>query len=183
MIYRTEPVTMWFDRRIVLRQSPIQGIGTFATEEIQAGESLIWVSGGVVFSAEEWQSGKVQVEPELYNQEKLAENLYLVTPKVFQYYINHCCDPNAVDISRSPTATHYVAWRDISANEEITTDYGLYGEATIAVCGCQSPICRGQISPDDWRLTELQQRYKGNFPPRMEKRIQALNDSEDNTAQ
>jgi hypothetical protein len=44
MSYPTEPVTMWFDRRIVLRKSPIEGIGTFATEDIHAGEALVWVS-------------------------------------------------------------------------------------------------------------------------------------------
>jgi hypothetical protein len=180
MSYRTEPVTMWFDRRIVLRKSPIEGIGTFASEDILAGETLIWVSGGVVFTTEDWQSGKVQVEPELYNQEKLAENLFLATPKVFQYYINHSCDPNAIDITRSPFSTHYVAWRDIHPQEEITTDYGLYGEATIAACGCKSALCRGQITPLDWQLPELRQRYAGNFPPRLEKRIQELKRQENN---
>ena len=33
MIDQSEPITMWFDRRLALRQSPIQGIGTFVTGE------------------------------------------------------------------------------------------------------------------------------------------------------
>jgi hypothetical protein len=31
MNYQTEPLTMWFDRRLVMRASPIHGIGTLST--------------------------------------------------------------------------------------------------------------------------------------------------------
>jgi hypothetical protein len=181
MNYQTEPVTMWFDRRIVLRKSTIEGIGTFAIGDIQAGETLIWVTGGIVYTSEDWRSGKVQLEPKLYNEAKLADNLFVATPVVFQYYVNHCCSPNAIDISHNPFATHYVAWRDIHPNEEITTDYGLYGEATITVCECKSPLCRGHVTPDDWQLPELQHRYQGNFQKSLEKRIQEMNSHENNS--
>src|SRR6266498_1531956 len=177
MQYRTEPVTMWFDRRLVLRPSPIQGIGTFATEPIQPGEMLIYVTGGVVFTAEDWQTGRISLVGDLYNQAILSENLFLATPKAFHYYINHSCDPNAIDQSQHPTATQYVAWRAIAANEEITTDYALYGEADIAVCGCQSRLCRGQITTDDWQLSAFQQRYRGALPWRIEQRIHQVNRS------
>ena len=159
---------MWFDRRLVLRQSPIQGIGTFATEAIPAGQLLALVAGGLVFTADDWQAGRVSVEAELYNQEALAENLFVITPKLFQYYINHCCTPNAVDMSRRPTTTQYIAWRDIEAGEEITTDYGLYGGAAIEQCACHSAHCRGRITPNDWQRPELQQRYRGYIPWRLE---------------
>jgi hypothetical protein len=135
-------------------------------------ELLILVTGGLVFTPDDWQSGKVHLEPELYNQESLPGNLHIVTPKVFHYYINHSCDPNAIDLSRSPNATQYTAWRDIHADEEVTTDYGIYGEATIERCACTSPLCRGRVIPDDWQRPELQQRYRGYFPWRLEQRIQ-----------
>lgn len=175
---QSEPITMWFDRRLVMRQSPIQGIGTFATEPIPVGQLLIMVTGGLVFTSEDRQAGRVQVEADMYNQESLAENVYLITPKLFHYYINHCCEPNAVDVSHRPTATQYIAWRDIEAGEEITTDYAIYGGATIERCACQSSLCRGQITPDDWQLPELQRRYHGYFPWRLERQIQQLNTSE-----
>jgi uncharacterized protein len=140
MYYQTEPITMWFDRRLVLRRSPIHGIGTFATHEINAGELLILVTGGIVVTTEDWQAGRVDLEDEMYNQETLAENVFIVTPKLFHYYINHCCEPNAVDLSRSGTATQYVALRHIRAQEEITADY--YTQATLEVCLCKSPRCR-----------------------------------------
>ncbi len=53
MTYRSVPVSMWFDRRIVYRKSSIHGIGTFALEDIQAGETLIWVTGGLVYTEAE----------------------------------------------------------------------------------------------------------------------------------
>ena len=140
MNYQTEPITMWFDRRLVMRKSPIQGIGTFATHAIQAGEMLIMVTGGIVFTPEDWQSGRLQLAADMYNQESLVDNLLIITPKVFHYYINHSCDPNAIDLSRSANSTQYVAARNIRADEEITADY--YDETTLEVCACKSPRCR-----------------------------------------
>ena len=60
MAYRTEAVTMWFDRRLAMRASPIHGIGTFATDAIHAGERLIWVTGGIVYTSDDWRTGRVQ---------------------------------------------------------------------------------------------------------------------------
>jgi uncharacterized protein len=168
---QSEPISMWFDRRLVLRQSPIHGIGTFATEAIPAGQLLILVSGGLVFTAADWQAGRVQVDATMYNQESLGDDVYLITPKAFHYYVNHGCAPNAVDLSRRPNTTYYIAWHDIPAGTEITTDYGIYGSATIAQCGCQSAHCRSQITPDDWRQPELQQRYRGAFPWWIERQL------------
>lgn len=137
---QSEPITMWFDRRLVLRKSPIQGIGTFATDDIVAGELLILVTGGIVYTTEDWQTGKVQLEAELYNEANIAKDLCIATPKSFHYYVNHSCDANAVDLSRSGKTTQYVAARLIRAGEEITADY--YDETTLAQCNCQSPKCR-----------------------------------------
>ena len=171
MTYQSEPITMWFDRRILMRESSIQGIGTFATETIHAGELLMLVTGGLVLTAEDRRLRRVQLAPGFYNQESLPGDLTIVTPKLFHYYINHCCDPNAIDLSRSPNSTQYVAWRDIQADEEVTTDYGIYGGATIEPCDCKSAGCRGRVTPDDWQLLELQQRYHGHFPSHIQELI------------
>jgi SET domain-containing protein len=138
--YQTEPITMWFDRRLVMRQSPIHGIGTFATQNIQAGEMLIIVTGGIIVTAEDRRSGRFQLAAEMYNEESLPEGLSIVTPKLFHYYINHSCDANAADLSRSANSTQYVAARHIRADEEITADY--YDQSTLEVCECKSPHCR-----------------------------------------
>ena len=179
MNYQSEPITMWIDRRLVLRKSPIQGIGTFAVEPVPAGQLLILMTGGLVLTPEATQSGRLEVETELSNEESLPDGLQLITPKVFHDYVNHCCEPNAVDLSRSPNITQYVAWRDIPAQEEITTDYGIFGGASIESCLCQSARCRGHVAPDDWQLPELQQRYRGYFPWHLEQKLQQARKHED----
>jgi SET domain-containing protein len=113
---------MWFDRRLVMRRSPIHGIGTFTTHDIDAGELLMLVTGGLVVRVEDQQPDRLQLAADMYNQEALAESVYIVTPKLFHYYINHSCEPNAIDESRRANSTQYVALRDIHANEEITAD-------------------------------------------------------------
>jgi SET domain-containing protein len=140
MTYQTESVTMWFDRRIVLRASTIHGIGTFAIDALRAGEPLIWVTGGLVFSQVEWDAGLVKIDGKLYNEERLSDTLFIATPLAFHYYLNHSCAPNVVDQSRHPTCTHYVALRDIAVDEELTADY--YNASTLDVCLCRSPNCR-----------------------------------------
>jgi hypothetical protein len=73
------------------------------------------------------------------------------------------------------------AWREIEAGEEITTDYA-YGEASpsyrLEPCACGSRLCRGRVTGDDWRLPELQQRYRGHFTPHIERLIQGLSAGE-----
>ena len=140
MTFQSEPITMWFDRRLVLCKSPIHGIGTFATHEIDAGELLMLVTGGLIVTAEDQQPDKLQLAAEMYNQESLSDDVFIVTPKLFHYYINHSCEPSAIDVSRRANSTQYVALRDIAANEEISADY--YDETTLEVCLCKSPHCR-----------------------------------------
>ncbi len=140
MQFQNESITMWFDRRLVMRPSPIHGVVTFTTEDIAAGELLILVVGGMVVTTADKQSGTIELAAALYNQETLAPDVFIVTPKVFHYYINHSCAPNAVDVSRRGNATQYVALRDIRAQEEITADY--YDATTLERCFCNAPGCR-----------------------------------------
>jgi SET domain-containing protein len=123
-----------------MRKSPIHGIGTFATYDIDAGELLMMVTGGIIVRPEDRQPDRLQLADDMYNGEALADNVFIVTPKVFHYYINHSCEPNAIDLSRSANSTQYVALRYIHANEEVTADY--YDETTLKVCACKAPRCR-----------------------------------------
>jgi uncharacterized protein len=165
MEYQTESVTMWFDRRLVMRSSPIHGIGTYATHAIHTGERLIWVSGGMVYTSEDWRTGRVQLAPEQYNETQIGNDLFIATPKSLYYYVNHSCDPNMLND---------VAWREIEAGEEITTDYA-YCEASpnyhLEHCNCGSSFCRGRMTGNDWQMPELQQRYRGYFTPHIERLI------------
>jgi uncharacterized protein len=179
MNYQSEPITMWIDRRLVLRKSLIQDIGTFAIELIPAGQLLILTTGGLVLTPKDRQSEAGDLEGEMYNEEWLPNGLRIATPKVFHYYVNHCCEPSAVDLSRSPNITQYVALQGIPAQEEITTDYGIFGGTRIDHCTCRSPCCRGRVTPDNWQLPELQQRYRKYLPRHVEQKIQQSNQHED----
>ncbi|MCG8351983.1 MAG: hypothetical protein MI924_29810 [Chloroflexales bacterium] len=81
MEYQSEPVTMWFDRRLVMRASLIHGVGAFATHAIHVGERLLWVSGGLVYTSEDWRTGKIQLAPEYYNEGQIGDDLFIATPK------------------------------------------------------------------------------------------------------
>lgn len=137
---------MWFDHRIVYRPSPIHGTGTFAIDDILAGQPLIWVTGGLVYTAEDYHTGKIVFDGTMYNEARLSDTLHIATPVVFHYYINHSCEPNVVDQSRHPTVTHYVAMRDSRAGEELTADY--YTPETLEVCACGSSQCRWKSQSD-----------------------------------
>jgi len=131
---------MWFDRRIVYRKSPIHGTGTFAISDILAGETLVYVTGGLVYTADDYHTGKVLFDGTMYNEAKLSDTQLIATPVSFHYYINHSCEPNVTNQSRHPSYTHYIALRDICAEEELTADY--YNESTLGICNCGSPNCR-----------------------------------------
>lgn len=166
---KTEPVTMWFDARIVMRQSPIQGTGVFATEMIYAGETLMKISGGVVYTQDDWNSGRVQLDGTKYNESKLDDDLFVAVPKATFYYVNHSCDPNFWG--------DHLARRDIHPGEEITTDYALFQSFpsfSLEPCLCGSPMCRGKITGHDWKLPELQERYRGQFTPYIEQLIEEM---------
>jgi hypothetical protein len=61
-------------------------------------------------------------------------------------YVNHGCEPNCL----SPGWEIDIAVRDITADEELTTDYGSLNLERPLRCGCRSPACRGTINPDDF---------------------------------
>ena len=70
---------------------------------------------------------------------------------------NHSCDPNLW------WSEPYVlqARRDITADEELTTDYATSTRSPdfVMACSCGSTLCRATVTGDDWRLPELQLRY------------------------
>lgn len=107
---------------------------------------------------------------------QIDDDLHIASPAaatelVDSDLMNHSCDPNTwmddeVTIS---------ARRDIAPGEEVTADYALWvaypGYETIAQCHCESSLCRHRITGDDWQLREVQERYRGHFPPYLDQRI------------
>jgi SET domain-containing protein len=76
-------------------------------------------------------------------------------------FINHSCDPNVGFRGQ----VVYVAMRDIEAGEELCHDYSMErsDDYSLANCHCQSSLCRGTVTGQDWKLPDLQQRYGDYF--------------------
>jgi SET domain len=101
---------------------------------------LMYVTGGLVYTPAEWDL--VRFEETMYTEGLWSDTLRQITPLVYHYYVNHSCEPNTVNLSRLPSWTHFVALRDIQAEEELTADYYVYGEGKLESCACGSPRCR-----------------------------------------
>ncbi len=166
---KTYPPQSWLDPRIEVRQSS-KGRGMFAKASIKKGETIsIW--GGHVFTNAEKDAGLVKK----YTASRIDENHWLGSPLNApddpDQYLNHSCDPNLWLIDEVTLA----ARRDIAVDEEITADYSTWSMDETWVmdepCRCGSPLCRHRITGNDWKLKELQEKYKGHFVPFINKII------------
>ena len=70
-----------------------------------------------------------------------------------------------------------VTMRDVSAGEELTTDYALFDDHDdVMDCHCGMPSCRGTISGQDWQRLDLQRRYGNYFSTYLQRRIACQSD-------
>lgn len=166
-------LTTWRDHRQDIRPSAIHGMGIFARQPIQRGETVEIIGGDLMT---EDQFRRFQKTATLYNAVQIAEELHLVErPEVTRQRlgsINHDCDSN-LWLADEVTL---VAKRDIKKDEEITVDYALFSAQPDWVmdnlCCCGWPVCRGLITGIDWQLKEVQARYRGHFTPFLNSRIE-----------
>ncbi len=164
------PKKSWIDPRIKVKETLTKGKGLFAIEPIQRGEVVI-IWGGTVFTEEERKKGLIKK----YTTSGLAEGFYLGSkledPDVPDQFMNHSCDPNLWMKNENILVTR----RKISKGEEITADYAMWTTDENWImeeqCRCGSRFCRKKITGNDWKLEDLQKRYKGHFVPFINKRI------------
>ena len=163
----------WVDPRQGFRASPTQGIGSFALAPIREGEAVEVVDGDLM-DEEEFRAF-VRNTPR-FNAIQVDEGLHLVErPEVTERRaggsLNHSCDSN---LWMADEVT-LVARRDIAAGEELTVDYALHTAdpdwELDGPCNCGSALCRGTVRGSDWRLAEIQERYRGHFSPFINERI------------
>ena len=79
----------------------------------------------------------------------------------YSYFMNHSCDPSCWIL----TPCVWIAKRDIQPGEEIHYDYatteGVF--TRIQDCACGSPVCRGKVTAEDWKVPQIQERYRGHI--------------------
>lgn len=163
--------THYLSPKLTLQPNPDKGTaGVFAQERINTGE-LLMVWGGNILTGAQLETAP---EPLVRFSVQVEEDLYLttVTPPESADFVNHSCDPNA-GLSSSISL---VALRPIAPGEEICYDYAMsdgspYDEFN---CACGSPLCRQQVTGNDWQRPELQARYEGHFSPYLQRRIERL---------
>ena len=108
----------------------------------------------------------------------VGEDKYLALPSTdtqasLDENLNHSCDANAWLDNEVVLS----AKRDIEVGEEITLDQGTwnfeYSDYTDngEPCFCGATNCRHILTENDWKLSDVQERYKGHLHPMVQKMI------------
>jgi hypothetical protein len=146
-----------------------------ARERIGAGEVVV-VWGGALFSEDDVRAGRARRG----SVSAVDEGAYLAgrageAPDEADF-MNHACEPNVWMVDEVTLAARW----EVGSGEELTADYAMWeaDEAWVSrwVCRCGSVSCRGRVTGRDWRLPELQGKYRGHFSPFIERRIARLAD-------
>ncbi len=160
------------------QEIPGFGMGMFTTTPIKKDE-LLAIFGGHVMSVGE----ELKLTPPLNDYSIQIHQNFVIGPISMDEvrsaeYFNHSCEPNCGINGQ----IFLVAMRDIETNEEITFDYAMVltesneRETNFSIkCVCNKPNCRGIITDKDWRLAELQSKYKGYFSWHIKEKIDKAN--------
>ena len=135
----------------------IHGLGVIALENITKGE-VVGVLGGVIVPKKEinnyWKiMGHVgiQIDDEFFIVPTTREELEKTG------IFNHSCNPNC-GFSNQITL---IAIKDIKKGEELVFDYAFCESFMEELrCNCGSPNCRKIIKSTDWKILELQKKFK-----------------------
>ena len=165
----------WINPKIEIKNTKYNGKGMPAKEPIKKDETIL-ILGGEYTNKKNAMLAKANGKLVL----QLDDNLWSIEErgKDQAYFINHSCDSN----TWMKDAHTLIAKNNIKTGEQITADYTLWeaDENYISKweCKCGSSKCRKIITGKDWRLSEIQERYKNHFSPLINKRIKKLNKNE-----
>jgi uncharacterized protein len=149
--------------------SAIAGRGLVAVAPI-ARDEIVAIKGGHIVD-----TATLDSLPEVLRNTdvQIADGFYLAALNEDEYepvmlFINHSCEPN-VGFAGNIVL---VAMRDISPNEELTTDYALFDDYDGTMeCRCGAGSCRGAIGGRDWQRPDLQRRYGTYFSSYLQRKI------------
>lgn len=154
-------------KKIEVRSSPIHGKGMFAKMDIKKGE-VVFIKGGYILSRDEFYSNGI-----INSYLPLDDNYFLAARNMeeesyIKLYNNHSCNPNC-GLRGEIT---FVAIRDIGQGEELTCDYAFIDNEDYKFeCNCGSSNCRHIITGHDWKIKELQKKYKNYFAAYLKEKI------------
>lgn len=166
----------WVSPKLEIRETGKCGNGVFAKESIKKDE-IIAISGGYIFTVEEFNKLPEKVK---YLTFQVEENFFVGIKKVSEteanWLFNHNCNPNIGHRGQIILVT----MKKIRGGEELTLDYattlcrprGMRPWKMKCLCGARN--CRKIISDNDWKIPELQERYKGYFQYFLQEKIDRL---------
>ncbi|HJR06266.1 MAG TPA: SET domain-containing protein-lysine N-methyltransferase [Pyrinomonadaceae bacterium] len=145
--------------KAVVRESRIHGRGLFAVEAF-ARDEIVAVKGGHIFDRRTLRTVEAALGPA---EIQIGEDLFIGPLTADEregsmIFSNHSCEPN-IGVRGQIV---FVAMRDIRAGEELTHDWATTDDDTYRLeCRCGAPACRKIITGQDWRRTDLQEKYAG----------------------
>lgn len=147
--------------KIEVREDTLAGRGVVAIADIAKDEIVAIKAGNIITRAELEQATQaagdmaLQIDDDFYLAPRTPDDV-----EDMSVFINHSCDPNVGFRGQ----VVYVAMRDISAGEELCHDYSMErSDNYLLDCHCGSPLCRGKVTGQDWKIPALQKRYGDYF--------------------
>lgn len=146
---------------------PGKGFGSVAREPIVRGEVLATFGGllcdrATLFSLD---------DDRRHRSIQIDDDKFYAGPPIREPgdSINHSCSPNG----GPRNSTQIIALRNISVGEELTFDYGTTdgGDYDEFDCACGTDSCRGTVSGNDWRRTDVRERHGAMFSPYLLRRM------------
>jgi SET domain-containing protein len=151
----------WRSPKIEVRNDTLSGRGVVALEKIVKDEIVAIKFGRIVTRVE-----IPRITAEVGDLALQIDDYFYLSPTSLDevddmsVFINHSCDPNIGFRGQ----VVYVAMRDIETGEELFHDYSMErSDDYFLECHCGSPLCRQQVTGNDWKLPELQARYGQYF--------------------
>jgi hypothetical protein len=158
-------ISCWLHPSVEVRPSSIAGRGLFATTDLPAGTVVSRLGGRLVDTAElrrlvaESDAGRAPDVDSIV----VGPDQHLVVAAADNRFGNHGCDPNLGWVEEYALATMVA----VPAGDELLSDYAMSTADPDYVlrCHCPSYRCRQMVAGDDWRIPQLQLRYRGWWVP------------------
>lgn len=173
---KSKRVFSWVNPKLDAKKSPIEGKGLFATADIKKDE-IVGVFGGYVMTLQEIYEGRNNTIRNDHVQIDDYFGIGKIKEEEDRSCFNHSCDPNAGFRGQIILITK----RKIKKGEEITFDYAMETCHLKGIppykfpCNCGAKNCRKFVTGDDWKMVDLQKKYKGYFQWYIQKKINKLN--------
>ena len=163
----------WMNPNLEIKETDGYDKGVFAKKDIKKGE-ILSVLGGHVFKASE----ELKLSGKISDYSLQINDDFVIGPVNNEEiddsdYFNHNCSPNAGFNGQ----IFLVAMRNIKKWEQVTFDYAMVMSKAKNTkfykmkCLCGAENCRGYVTDDDWKKSELQKKYKGYFQWYLQEKI------------